>query len=278
VRVTLHVARDLLREALARKWVLGLLVGITLILGLLALFLRLEVVDGAIAGSKLFGAMLFEDIVSTDRVMRPIFMAAAGIGFVGGALFLAIACSDFAPSLLSPGRIEHLLSLPVSRWQLLLGTYLGVLALSIVCTGYGALGITLVFGLKTGFWTTALLSGSLLGVSGFCALYAAMLTSAFFVRSAAASSAVGVLMLVMGVVASARDSIEESLEEGFGRTLFHYAVQPFPRLGKLAEQCVRLAGDENFNPALTARLVGGALIFSLGMLAIAAWRFEKKDF
>ncbi len=278
MRVTIHVARDLLREALARKWVLGLLVGITLVLVLLALFLRLDVVDGAIAGSKLFGALLLDDIVSTDRVMRPIYMVAAGTGFFGGALFLAIACSDFAPSLLSPGRIEHLLSLPVSRWQLLLGTYLGVLGLSVLCTGYGALGITLVFGLKTGFWTTALLKGSLLGVSGFCALYAAMLTSAFFVRSAAASSAVGILTLGLGVLASARESIEDTLEEGVGRTLFHYGVQPFPRLWKLADQCIRLAGDENFNASLTLRLVAGALIFSLGMLAIAAWRFEKKDF
>lgn len=278
MRVTLHVARDLLREALARKWVLGLLAGITLVLAGLGLFLRLDVVDGAISGSKLFGAMLSEDIVATDKLLRPVFMAAAGIGFFGGALFLAVACSDFAPSLLSPGRIEHLLSLPVSRWQLLLGTYLGVLALSILCTGFGAAGITLVFGFKTGFWTTALLSGSLLGVSGFCALYAAMLTSAFFVRSAAASSAVGILTLVMGIVASARESIEATLEPGLGQTLFHYGVQPFPRLGKLAEQCIRLAGEENFNPALTFRLVGGALIFSLGMLSIAAWRFEKKDF
>lgn len=278
MKTTLHVARDLLREALARKWVLGLLLGITAVLTMLGLFLRLEVVDGAISGSKLFGAMLFDDIVSTDKVMRPVYMVAAGIGFFGGALFLAIACSDFAPSLLSPGRIEHLLSLPVSRWQLLLGTYLGVLALCVLCTGYGAVGLTLVFGFKTGFWTPALLAGSLLGVAGFCALYAAMLTSAFFVRSAAASSAVGILVLVMGILASAREPIEETLEAGVGRTLFHYGVQPFPRLWKLAEQCVRLAGDDSFNAPLSARLVGGSLIFSFGMLAVAAWRFEKKDF
>ncbi len=278
MRTTLHVARDLLREALARKWVLGLLIGITFVLALLGLFLRLDVVDGAIAGSKLFGAIISEDIVSTDKAMRPVYMAAAGIGFFGGALFLAIACSDFAPSLLSPGRIEHLLSLPVSRWQLLLGTYLGVLTLSAGCTAYGALGVTVVFGLKTGFWTTSLLAGSLLGVVGFCALYAAMLTTAFFVRSAAASSAVGLLVLVMGIVSSTREKIEDGLEDGVGKVLFHYGVQPFPQLWRLAVQCISLAGDDGFNAAVTWRLVAGALIFSMGMLAVAAWRFERKDF
>lgn len=275
---TFYLGCDLLREALARKWILGLLVAITVVLTLLGLFLRLDVIDGAISGSKLFGELLFDEIVSTDRVVRPIYSVAAGIGFFGGALFLAIACSDFAPNLLSPGRIEHLLSLPVSRFQLLLGTYLGVLALSVLCTGYGAVGITLVFGFKTGFWTPALLVGSLLGLAGFCALYAAMFTSAFFVRSAAASSAVGLITLLMGVLASARETIEATLEPGIGRALFHYGLKPFPQLWKLADQSIRLAGDDGFNLALSARLVAGSLIFSLGMLAIAAWRFEKKDF
>lgn len=275
---TLHIARDLLREALARKWVLGLLAAITLVLLILLFFLRLDVVDGALAGSKLFGAMLFDDIVSADKAMRPVYMVVAAFGFFGGALFLAVACSDFAPSLLSPGRIEHMLSLPVARWQLLLGTYLGVLALSVGCTAYGALGVTVVFGFKTGFWTLSLLAGSLLGVVGFCALYAAMLTTAFFVRSAAASSAVGILLLVVGIVASNRESIETSLEEGLGREAFHYGIQVFPRLGHLAMQCIRLAGDESFDGAATARLVAGTLIFSMGLLAIAGWRFERKDF
>jgi ABC-type transport system involved in multi-copper enzyme maturation permease subunit len=222
--------------------------------------------------------MLSESIRPTDVALRPVYMTVAGLGFFGGALFLAIACSDFAPSLLSPGRIEHLLSLPIARWQLLLGTYLGVLALSVMCTAYGAMGITCVFGFKTGVWTSALLLGSLLGVAGFCAIYAAMLTSALFVRSAAASASVGFFILVMGVLASLREEIERTLEPGLGRALFHWGVQPFPRLFKLALECIYLAGGRDFDGALTRRLVASALVFSLGMLAIAAWRFERKDF
>jgi ABC-type transport system involved in multi-copper enzyme maturation permease subunit len=258
--------------------VLGLLIAISLVLVLLGFFLKLDVVDGAIAGSKLFGAVIFDNIMPSDVALGPVYMTVAGFGFFGGALFLAVACSDFAPSLLSPGRIEHLLSLPVARWQLLLGTYLGVLALSVMCTAYGAVGVTVVFGVKTGVWTSALLKGSLLGVAGFCALYAAMLTSALFVRSAAAGASVGLFVLVMGILSSVRDSIEGSLEPGFGRLAFHYGVQPFPRLLKLAGECVHLAGGRDFDGALTARLVASALIFSLGMLAVAVWRFERKDF
>ena len=72
--------------------------------------------------------------------------------------------------------------------------------------------------------------------------------------------------------------IETSIEPRISRTLFRWGVQLFPRLWKLAEQCIRLAGDDSFDGALSVRLVGGTLIFSLGLLAIAAWRFERKDF
>ena len=278
MRITLAIARDLLREAFARKWVLGLMIAITLVLILLGFFLKLDLVDGAISGSKLFGAVLFRDIQPSDVALRPLYMAVAAGGFFGGALFLAIACSDFAPSLLSPGRIEHLLSLPVARWQLLLGTYVGVLMLSVLCTAYGALGITAVFGVKTGQWNWALPAGSLLGVVGFCAIYAAMLTRALFVRSAAASASVGLLILLLGTLASVRESIERTIEPGLGRVLFHWGIQPFPRLVTLADECIDLAGGTPLDLRIVGRVVGGALIFSFGMLAIAVWRFERKDF
>jgi Cu-processing system permease protein len=269
---TLHVARDLLREAFARKWILGLVIAITGVLALLGGFLQLEVVDGAIAGSRLFGALI------ADVALHAIYMGVAWLGFFGGAIVLAVACSDFAPSLLSPGRIEHLLSLPVARWQLLLGTWLGVLLLSAACSGYGSVGLTVLFGVKTGVWTLKLVWVSLLGLAGFSAIYAAMLTTALFVRSAAATAAVGLLVLTMGILASVRDKVESVIEPGPGRVLFHWGVQPFPRLLRLAEQSARLAGENQFDGPLTARLVVSTLVFAFALLAVGAWRFERKDF
>ena len=46
MRPVFVVAADLLREARARRWVLALALGITVILGIVAFGLRLEVVDG----------------------------------------------------------------------------------------------------------------------------------------------------------------------------------------------------------------------------------------
>ena len=131
------IAGYVLREAAARKFILAFLLGVTGLLVTLSLSLRIEVVDGALAASRLFGELLPTDIRAVDVALRPVFMAAAGIVFYGGILFGIVACSDFAPSLLSPGRIEHLLALPLRRWHLLAGTLLGVMTLAVLGAVYG---------------------------------------------------------------------------------------------------------------------------------------------
>ena len=278
MRQLVRVAFDLLLEAARRNWFLALFGAITLVLLILGFSLQLDVVDGAIAGSKLFGSLLFDDIVSANRVMAGLYKTVAYLSFYGGAFFLAIACSDFAPELLAPGRIEHLLSLPVSRWQLLFGTYLGVIVLAGLGVLYGAGGLTVLLGVKTGVWNARLLVGSGVGWVGFCALYAVMLASNFFVRSAALSGALGVATLILGVVASYRESIAVAMNPGFGRELFSWSMLPIPRLGTLATVSANLAASEPLEGELVSRLLGGCFIFSAALLAVAAWRFERKDF
>jgi Cu-processing system permease protein len=274
----IRVAIDLLLEAARRKWFLALFGGITAVLVLLGACLELDVVDGTIAGSKLFGAVFSQDIVSTKRALGGVYVATAYLGFYGGALFLSLSCSDFATELLAPGRIEHLLSLPIARWQLLFGTFLGVISLALLGALYGAGGITLLLGSKTGEWNFTLLWGAGVGWVGFVAMYAVMLTSAFFVRSAALSGALGVTTLVAGIFASFRESISVAMKPGVGRVLFSWLMLPFPRLGTLATVSARLAADEPFDGSVVAGLLAGCFIFSAALLSIAAFRFERRDF
>lgn len=273
-----RVAADLLLEAARRKWFLALFGAITLVLLVLGFSLQIEVVDGAIAASKIFGSLLFDDIMSANRAMGAVYKATAYISFYGGAFFLALACSDFAPELLAPGRIEHLLSLPVARWQLLFGTFLGVVTLAAAGTLYGAGGLTLLLGFKTGVWSAQLIVGSAIGWVGFCAIYAVMLTTNFFVRSAALSGALGVLTLILGIFASFRESMAVAMNEGLGRTLFSWAMLPLPRLGSLATTAANLAASEPVDTTIILRLIAGCLIFTAALLSVAAYRFERKDF
>ena len=133
MRAALTVAGDLLREASSRRWFLALGIGITTLLVVLGFALRLEVVDGALAATRLFGKDVGRgDIRSVEVALRYVYRAVAYVLFYGGLAFGIVACSDFGPSLLAPGRIEHLLSLPVRGFELLLSTFLGVLVLSLI--------------------------------------------------------------------------------------------------------------------------------------------------
>jgi Cu-processing system permease protein len=275
---TWAVALDLLREARSRKWFLFLGGGITLALAVLGFSLKLDVVDGALAATRFFGKELNNAMMPADVALRAVFMAASQVIFYGGLLFGVFSCSDFAPKLLSPGRIEHLLALPVRRWELLAGTYLGVLILATLGALYGAGGLTLIFGVKVGIWTVRPLLSALLAVVGFVAVYAAMLTAAVFARSAALASGVGGGIFVLGIAASFRESLLPMFNEGFGRGAFNAITVGVPRLGKLAELSGKLAGSEPVHVMAAVSLLGGCFAFAAAVLAVGMWRFDGKDF
>lgn len=277
VRSVLFVALDILREALARRWVLSLGVALALIHLALGLGLRLDVADGALAATRLFGEVLATDLRSAHGVLRQVFEAATYTVFYGGLAFGVLACSDFGPELLAPGRIEHLLSLPIRRVELLLGTFLGVLALCVAGTTYGAGGFFLILGAKSGVWSWRPFSGVYLASVAFFAIYACMLCTAVFARSAAASAAAGGLIFFLGILSKQRDEIAALFEAGPSRASFLIASAPLPRVAELADQAAAIAAGEPTSGAL-ARLAFGTLAFGLAVLGVAAWRLEGKDF
>jgi ABC-type Na+ efflux pump permease subunit len=205
-------------------------------------------------------------------------MAAASLVFYGGILFGIVACSDFAPSLLSPGRVEHLLALPLRRWHLLAGTFLGVMTLALAGSVYGSLGLVLIFGVKTGYWTAGPLIAALLACVSFAAVYAVMLTTATLVRSPALCAAMGGLTLVLGVVAGYRANIAPFVEEGPMRAAFRGVTLVLPRLSALASASMDLAASVPLTVDSLTMLLAGVFVFGLGVLSLGFWWFEGKDY
>lgn len=273
----LGVALDLLREALSRKWFLALGLAITLLIVTLGLTLRLEVVDGALAATTLFGSSLHHDIQAADIALRPVFEAATYVMFYGGLVFGMLSCADFAPELLAPGRIEHLLSLPVRRSEILAGTFLGVLVLAGAGALYGATGFTLVLCAKSGMWTVRPIVASLLSCLAFSGVYGAMLAAAVFVRSAALSAAAGAVVFVLGIVASYRNVIAE-LFTGSAAKVFLFVTAPFPRFSSLADAARLVATGRPVEMLDLVRLACGTALFALAGLAIAIWEMERRDY
>lgn len=275
---TVTVARDLLREARARRWVLALFAAVTLLLVALGLGLELEVVDGALAAARFFGDAWDRSIRPADVALRPLFQAAASVVFYGGLLLGIIACADFGPSLLAPGRIEHLLALPVRRSELLVGTFLGVLALVFLGSLYGGAGLALMIWLKAGVFNPGTVFAAALAAFAFSSLYAVMLLAAVLVRSAALSAAAGVGAYVVGLVAGERAVIGRLFAPGLRRATFLAVTSPFPRLTALGDATFRMADGQSLAWGALAGVLAGTLLFSAGVLALAVALFERKDY
>jgi Cu-processing system permease protein len=270
------VALDLLREAASRKWILAVAGAISLSALLLTFTLQMEVVDGVLAGTRLFGDMLSHTLRATDVALRPVFVASSWCVFVAGVLFGVLSCSDFAPELLAPGRIESMLALPLRRFELMLGTYAGVMCIALLGALYAGGVFTLLLGLKSGVWSPAIMVGGLAGCVAFSAIYGAMLACAVFVRSAALSAAVGGL-LTAAAFSITLPEFAAVFEHGWKRELVVACTAWLPRLWLLGHLGPSSAGLESM-PDSMLRAVAATLVFGLACLALATWEFERKDF
>lgn len=275
---TFAVALDLLREARSRRWVLAYGAAVTLFLAVLALGMRMEVVDGALAGWRLFGSVVDPEIRSADVALRPLFEGMSFLVFWGGLAFGIVACADFAPALLAPGRIEHLLSLPVRRAELLAGTFLGVLALVLAAALYGGGGLSLLVWAKTGVLGWGPIAAAALAAAAFSAIYAVMVLAAIAARSAALSAAAGVVVYVAGIVASHRRTLAPLLDAGPARGAFLAATAPVPRLAELAAVGITVAEGRSVDLARLAAHLGAVALFAGAALAAAAVLLDRKDF
>ncbi len=274
----LHVASDVVREAFARKYMLGLFGAIFAGLVLLAFGLNLEVVDGALAASRLFGNALDSDIQPVDVALRPIFQMLAGAIFYVGLMFGIVVTADIAPKMLSPGRVELLLSLPVRRVELVVGTYFGVLFVAVVASVFAVGGISTVFFVKAEFFTIAPYVGGATAIVGFLAVYAVMLLATAFVRSAAMAAGTGLFFTIACLLTSDRAEFLTWFRNGIVRDVLSVLAAPLPRMKGLADLGIKAAGGEAWSAGAAIPLCLGSLAFAAFCVAVACAVVQSKDY
>ncbi|MBN2358958.1 MAG: hypothetical protein JXR83_05860 [Deltaproteobacteria bacterium] len=274
-----NVALDVMREALARRFILAIFVAIGLGLLTVALALDLEVVQGTLAASRLFGQRLQGTaIIPVDVALRKLFGILVYLFFYNGVVLGVVASSQIAVSLLAPGRVELLLSLPVRRAELVIGTYLGVLLIALLATAAGVGGLSLVLFYKTHVVTAAPLAAAIAGLIGFGAVYSVMLLATALVRSPSLASATGLGVLALGAAASDRATFLSLFDAGWVRRAVEIAVAPLPRFHLLAEAGARAAEAGQGWPGDTLPLLGSTLAFALAGVAAAVFVIGRKDY
>ena len=272
------ISRDVLREARSSKMLLVLFTLIGLFLLGLVLTFNLDVVDGALAGSRMMAKQGGTAPETIDSSMREAFGFVAKVTFYTGLLFGIVATADITPKALQPGRVEHLLALPVRRTELVIGLYLGVCAICAVMTSVTVGGISLVLFIKAEVFTLAPLVGGAVAFIGFAAVYAVMLAVGAIARSAALSAGAGLFIYMIGIFVVGTREKWIVLLDSPTRQILDVVTMPIPNLEALAEIGASAAMGKAQTFAATAPVIGTTLMFAVVGVAIASAVVSSRDY
>jgi ABC-type transport system involved in multi-copper enzyme maturation permease subunit len=263
-----------IREALARKAFL-FFTGVTMLvlLGALLFFslINFDTLMG-ISNSSIVGRSVGETINSI--VVTIIINPLANLG-----LLLAIFSSaSFVPVLLEKGNIDLFLSKPVSRVQLLLGKYLGVVLYVFINMFILVSGVWLIVSIKFGYWDAFFLTLSVMITFTFAVLYSLILFFGVLTKSSILGMMLAYLifLILSPVMLLYKEKLNEFVSSELIKALLDGLYFIIPQTAELMGLAlIDLAmgkGIVNVQPVLTS------FLFLILFLVFSLFLFRRKDF
>lgn len=117
--------------------------------------------------------------------------------FMGVVLFGVLATAGAIPDMLERGTADLYLSKPLSRWQLLLGKFLGAVAVVFVNILYFIGALWLISGLRLGVWNMSFLGSALLLTLVFACLSAVITFTSVLTRTTAVAVLTAFLLIIL---------------------------------------------------------------------------------
>jgi ABC-2 type transport system permease protein len=272
--VTLALIRDTFREALARK-IFWVLFGLSTLLILFFLFLlRIDIVAGATATVSLFGRQTGNN-PDVERLVRGVYGGIATFLYTWGMFLAVFASAGLVPSILEPGRIELLLSKPLSRTHILLGRFAGNVLVVLLNTAYLVLGVWIILGVKTGIWSAGFLIAIATTTFIFAVLLAVVVLIGVWLESAAAAVMITVALMIISPILAQTSLMMRLLSSEWSRNLWrvlYYALPKVYEVGKMTLDAIQSRTFGGFTPLWTSAL------FGMLILGAALAIFARRDF
>jgi len=284
MKVLIANIEDVMREAAARWTLIAYFFLSTIFIIIFASAINLDIVDGALAGAKLFGREVDMDNnqISIEKLV---------LGFeTGFSVFLYFICTFLAifatahlvPRMQEKGTIDLYLSRPVSRVKLLLSRYVAglILAGSNVVYLMGAIWLIVV-------WKTHVFNPRfLLGGTIIFLLIAVLLAFAFLVGVFTSSTAVSIMttygVFFFGLMLAAHDKIAAAVSKQWQAWTIETLYWIFPKTGELGQAVVAFVGGDTLPERVLQVLSPAPFLstaaFGAGCLILASWLFTRKEF
>jgi ABC-type transport system involved in multi-copper enzyme maturation permease subunit len=274
---------EVFREAAARWTLIAYFVLSTVFIIIFASAMNLDVVNGSLAGAKLFGKDLHVDHTGIDQAVQFIEMGIAGAMYLFATLLGLFATAHLVPRMQEKGTIDLYLSRPVGRVKLLLSRYVSGLILAAVNIIYifGSTWVILI-------WKTHVVHGRFwLGALTIFFTIAVLMAFNFLVGVITSSTAVslmgGFALYVFGAILHGHDHIAAALSWEWAANLIQSLYWILPKTGELGSATVLFvtSGGEMMRHAESVNYVPVFLTsaaFGIGSLALAATLFKRRDF
>jgi ABC-2 type transport system permease protein len=275
---------DVMREAAARWTLLAYFFLSTVFLIIFASAINLDIVDGALAGAKLFGkeVEMGGNEVSIEKLVLGFETGFSGFLYVFCTFLAIFATAHLVPRMQEKGTIDLYLARPVSRVRLLMSRYLAGLILAGSNVVYLMGSIWMIVAFKTGIWNARfLMAGSIIFL-----VIAVLLAFAFLVGVFTSSTAVSIMatygIFFFGLMLAAHDKFAAAVSKQWQANVIETLYWVFPKTAELLTAVVAFVGGDELPERIVRSLAPAPFVttaaFGVGCLILASWLFTRKEF
>jgi ABC-2 type transport system permease protein len=282
MKVLMANIEDVMREAAARWTLVAYFLLSTIFILIFASAINLDIVDGALAGAKLFGKQVeVSGTMSIEKLVMGFESGFSGVLYVLCTFLAIFATAHLVPRMQEKGTIDLYLSRPVSRVGLILSRYVAGLILAGSNVLYLIGAIWMIVAWKTHvFHPRFFLAGAVI-----LFLIATLLAFAFLIGVVTSSTAVSIMatygVFFFGLMLAGHARIEAALSKEWQATSIKVLYWIMPKTAELATAVVAyVAGPQMRNEFLqiTAAPFISTAIFGFVCLILASWLFQRKEF
>ncbi len=276
--------QEVFREAAARWVLIAYFALSSLFILIFAAGVNLDVVNGALAGVRLFGQSV--DVggqtVDVDKLVLGFESGFSAFLYLVGTFLALFATAHLVPRLQEKGTIDLYLSRPVGRVTLLLSRYAGGLLLAAANLLYliGSMWLIVV-------WKTHVFHPRFL-LSGLVILFAVATLLAFAFLIGVVTSSTGVSLMAtyalffLSAILVARERIAAAVSTETAANVIKGLYWILPKTAEIGQATVALVAGREAPERLANvhyfPVYGSTALFGAAALTLSAWIFSRKDF
>jgi ABC-type transport system involved in multi-copper enzyme maturation permease subunit len=282
MKVLMANIEDVMREAAARWTLVAYFFLSTIFILIFASAINLDIVDGALAGAKLFGKHVeVSGSLSIEKLVMGFESGFSGVLYVLCTFLAIFATAHLVPRMQEKGTIDLYLSRPVSRVKLILSRYVAGLILAGSNVLYLIGSIWMIVAWKTHVFHPRFFLGGVV----ILFLIATLLAFAFLIGVITSSTAVSIMatygVFFFGVMLAGHTRIEAALSKEWQAAAINTLYWIMPKTAELATAVVAyVAGGQIHSEVLqiTPAPFVSTGIFGVVCLVLASWLFQRKEF